>query len=265
MLSQESRPLSLGLWPPWVAISYSPEAFISALAHRRLQKQPSGARRAPGLARPRGPIMYGAGWRLSLRRAAAELLLAGSAELRRAPWLTARSHGAYWLQVCSLTQTERFSHDISCLAAYPPACSLLSSLPALEQGTGSPLLLQATGPWAATARRHLPVSSGTQIPQAPGEQRAGEVPAAGPGPLLLFQVQIFRLMGNLPQPAGCSLNSVNTTVPTPSSVWPWASPVPSLGLSYFNYKMSMGLRVQSWPQAPDFAGEIFCSTTDCRF
>lgn len=105
-----------------------------------------------------------------------------------------------WLQVCFLTKTARFSHDISPLSCRLAAPFLpqaenrqLSALPGSRAGTATALKrlpLRYSLPWNAV------------IPLAPGEMRAEEVPAVRPGPWLLLKVHLLGLLQSLPQPSG---------------------------------------------------------------
>ena len=107
-----------------------------------------------------------------------------------------------WLQVCSLTPSARFSHDIS-----RPGRPAAGSLPCPPQrrepsalGTSRQPGRRRHSPAAPPLRYRLPWNA--TIPQAPGETRVGDVPAARPGPRRLFQMHLLGPPRGLPQPAG---------------------------------------------------------------
>lgn len=147
-----------------------------------------------------------------------------------------------------LAPTARFSHDIS-RPAGPTARRLrLPWNPRRSALPGSrPVQPQPRG-----ASRRDTVSPGTQRSRRPREERRGRgARSAARSPAAL--------PGAPPQPqegfaaVRWAPNSANHPLP-PHFCVTFSKSRPSLGLSYFNYKISMGLRVQTWPGALAFAG-----------
>lgn len=176
--------------------------YFSAGPHQRLQKLPGGVCMAPGPARRTLPErcrttpVPAAACPCRHRASSRRVLLSSAAPSDSQPGHTE----LIWLQVCSLTKTARFSHDIS-----PPSCRLAAPFLPLA-GNRQPLALPGSGAGTAAAPRRLPqryrLPWNAVIPLAPGEMRAEEVPAVRPGPWLLLKVHLLGLLQSLLQPSG---------------------------------------------------------------